>query len=494
MQRRGVLPEEQLALRRGIWGCTHAAIIDQALVADALNQRQRPISVAWIDYAKAFDSLPHSYIKWVISAMQVAKPLATFIKGLLNNWKVQYEVKDPRGKILRSNILKIKSGVLQGDSFSPLLFCIAMALISHAINKMECGYATASGKSKNMQMKVSHLFYMDDLKLYGSSSEILTKMVEKVKSVSSAIGMKMNTEKCAVANFVPKRLLEETDVEPTQREGCLGFPTLDKGGVYKYLGIEQILGTEESYAWDRVEEKCSKAAAQIWSSDLTFRQKVNSFNTIVIPALSYVICNVIKGSGKYKSVLERGEQLDKKFRKLLVEQKVRYKASCVDRLYLPTELGGYGLKSVKDSLEEATIYSWAYLCTKKELRNSLNLFLSMAKREKRSVISDAKSVLESYEITANLDPILSTVTADGTSYTNARQLARNVVGKMRLVNNNNRRMAWEAKVLAGRILRSTADIDLTTSFVWLREGKLSSVAVRNVIAAQEGCLITKSPC
>ena len=90
-----------------------------------------------------------------------------------------------------------------------------------------------------------------------------------------------------------------------------------------------------------------------------------------------------------------------------------------------------------------------------------------------------------------MDPILSTVKADGTSYTDARQLARHVVGKMRLLNNNNRRMAWEAKVLAGRILRSTADIDLTTSFVWLREGKLSSVAVRNVIAAQEGCLITK---
>ena len=138
--------------------------------------------------------------------------------------------------------------MLQGDSFSPLLFCIAMALISHAINKMECGYATASGKLKNMQMKVSHLFYMDDLKLYGSSSGILTKMVEKVKSVSSAIGMKMNTKNCTVANFVSKRLLEETDVEPTQREGCLGFPTLDKGGVYKCLGIEQILGMKESYA------------------------------------------------------------------------------------------------------------------------------------------------------------------------------------------------------------------------------------------------------
>lgn len=496
VKERGVLPEEQVALRKGVWGCTHALILDQTLIADALNQRQHPISVAWIDYAKAFDSLPHSYIKWLISALQVPKPLGEFIKKLINSWRIRYEVRDPQGKTHRSNYLRVKSGVLQGDSFSPLLFCIAMAPISHAINSLKCGYKTAFGKSKNMQIELSHLFYMDDLKLYGSSLESLTEMVEMVDTVSTAINMKMNTKKCAVANFVPKRLRDDDGVGSDQSsESCLGFPSLNSGELYKYLGIEQNLGTKESEAWDRVKEKCCKAVTQIWSSDLTFRQKVNSFNTTVIPALSYIVSNTIKGSGKFRSVLERGEKLDKKFRRMLVELKVRYKASCVDRLYLTTELGGCGLKSVETSLEEAVIYSWAYLCTRTSLRNSLKLFVSMAKRTKRSVISDAEHVMSKHKITAELEPDHSTVILDGTRFTDARLLARCVVEKMRLSNNIRRRKVWEAKVLAGRVLRSTDNIALGESFLWIRDGKLSAVAVRNVIAAQEGCLITKShPC
>ena len=494
VKERGVLPEEQVALRKGVWGCTHALILDQTMIADALNQRQHPISVAWIDYAKAFDSLPHSYIKWLISALRVPKPLGKFIKQLINSWRIRYEVRDPQGKTHRSNYLRVKSGVLQGDSFSPLLFCIAMAPISHAINSLKCGYKTAFGKSKNMQIELSHLFYMDDLKLYGSSLESLTKMVEMVDTVSTAINMKMNTKKCAVANFVPKRLREDNeDVESDQSsERCLGFPSLNSGELYKYLGIEQNLGTKESEAWDRVEEKCCKSVTQIWSSDLTFRQKVNSFNTTVIPALSYIVANTIKGSGKFRSVLERGEKLDKKFRKMLVELKARYKASCVDRLYLATELGGCGLKSVENSLEEAVIYSWAYLCTRASLITSLNLFVSMAKRAKRSLISDAEHVMRKYKITTELEPNHSTVILDGTRFTDARLLARCVVEKIRLSNNTERRRSWEEKVLAGRVLRSADNIMLGESFLWLRDGKLSAIAVRNVIAAQEGCLITKS--
>ena len=110
---------------------------------------------------------------------------------------------------------------------------------------------------------------------------------------------------------------------------------------------------------------------------------------------------------------------------------------------------------------------------------------------KRSVISDAESVLRTYEITAETDPTHSVVIMDGVRYSDAKTLARYVVGKMRAMNINTRRNTWEELVLSGRVLRSTGRIDLTTSFAWLRQGWLSSIAVRNVIAAQEGCLITK---
>ncbi|CAF1532814.1 unnamed protein product [Adineta ricciae] len=284
--------------------------------------------------------------------------------------------------------------------------------------------------------------------------------------------------------------VKERHVLP-EEQIALRFPTIDGGSLYKYLGMEQAIGIGESEAWKRVEERCCKTARQIWNSDLTFRQKVNAYNTTLIPALTYVVGNIIKGKGTYASVLKRGNKFDIKVRKILVELKSRYKAGCVERLYLSTELGGCGLKSVKDSIMEATIYSWAYLCTKSELRNSLGLFADMYIRKKRSVISDAEKVMVKHGIVATLEPTLSIVNINGVRHSDGRTLARYVVESIRAGNNISRRGSWGAKVLAWRVLHE-AKIDGSTSFTWLKDGKLSSIAVRNVSAAQEGCLITRT--
>jgi hypothetical protein len=64
----------------------------------------------------------------------------------------------------------------------------------------------------------------------------------------------------------------------------------------------------------------------------------------------------MKGSGKYDSQLFKGELFDKKIRRMLVDEKVRYKANTRSRLYLTTEKGGCNLKSISDSIEETTIH------------------------------------------------------------------------------------------------------------------------------------------
>ena len=494
VRERQLLPSEQVALRGGVWGCTHALTLDQTMTADAQHQKQRAISVAWIDYAKAFDSVPHSYIKWLLSAVRVPNPLKQFLSCLMKQWRVKYEVRGPGGKTERSSYLQIRSGVLQGDSFSPLLFCLAMAPISHAINKLDGRYVTASGKLKGMQTSLSHLFYMDDLKLFANSPKSLTMQIAVVASISKDISMKLNVKKCAVTHFTPKRLQKERVEDGTDAsdDEDIRFPTLNAEAAYKYLGIEQNVGLKEAEAWDRVTDKCCNIQRKLWSSDLTFRQKVNSHNTTIIPSICYIVSCMIKGSGKYQSVQKRGKQLDQLFRNILTKQQSRYKASCVDRIYLSTELGGYGMKSVLDSIEQATIYSWAYLCTKVELKSSLNLFVNMANRGKRCVVSDAASVLKEYNIKADINVDRSEVTLNGAQFVDARALARHVVELMRTANNTRRYQGWQQLPLAGRVLRPDHNVDVKSSFAWLREGKLSSTAVRNAIAAQEGCLLTRA--
>lgn len=499
VREREILPSEQIALRGGVWGCTHAHILDQTMTADAHDQKQRPISVAWIDYAKAFDSVPHSYIQWLFNAVQVPNSLKTFLTRLMTTWRVKYEVRSPTGGTERSSYLRIRSGVLQGDSFSPLLFCLAMAPISYAVKKTKGCYQMACGKQKmKTQTSLSHLFYMDDLKLFANSAESLSNQIKEVASISKAINMKLNVKKCARAHFIPKRMIEGQvgDAAEAAEQEDANLPVLQDNAVYKYLGIEQGLKVSGNEAWDRVETKAAAIAHKLWESDLTFGQKVNAYNTAVIPVLSYVTSCIIEGKGTYLSALKKGDKFDVKVRdKILVKLKARYAKACAVRTYIPAEQGGYGLKSARDAIEESTIYSWAYLCTKVELRSSLNLFVSMAQRQKRCVVSDALGVLKSYAINCgrqDIDVDHSTATVNGTQFNDAKTLARHVVSLMRTANNTRRCEEWLGKDRAGRVLRSDAGIDEQTSFLWLREGKLSSTAVRNVIATQEGCLWTRA--
>ena len=53
-----LLPKEQKALRRGQRGCADALTVDGAAAQGAKSAR-KSLSVAWIDYEKAFDRVPH---------------------------------------------------------------------------------------------------------------------------------------------------------------------------------------------------------------------------------------------------------------------------------------------------------------------------------------------------------------------------------------------------------------------------------------------------
>ena len=57
--------------------------------------------------------------------------------------------------------VSVNCGIFQGDSLSPLLFCLALNALSEILQSTSYGYKLRSGTL------VQHLLYMDDLKLYG---------------------------------------------------------------------------------------------------------------------------------------------------------------------------------------------------------------------------------------------------------------------------------------------------------------------------------------
>ena len=138
---RGLFPDEQKGCRKGSRSTTELLYIDQHILNETENRRKNLV-MAWIDYNRAYDMVPQS---WIINCFKI------------------YEL-TARGKSLAET--KIQRGIFQGDALSPLLFIIAMMQLNHILRKCTAGY-----KLSRSQEKINHLMYMDDIKLFSKNEK-----------------------------------------------------------------------------------------------------------------------------------------------------------------------------------------------------------------------------------------------------------------------------------------------------------------------------------
>ena len=126
--------------------------------------------MSWIDYRKAYDSVPHNWILKTLPMYRFNDKLIKFMKTSMSNWKTTIKLFYNDGCITTDQI-KIKRGIFQGDSFSPLLFYLALVPLTSELATSGYGY-----KISNTSASVSNLFYMDDLKLYSKTDQVKNKL------------------------------------------------------------------------------------------------------------------------------------------------------------------------------------------------------------------------------------------------------------------------------------------------------------------------------
>ena len=120
--------------------------------------------------------------------------LITFKEESVSQWKTNMTLVHKEGSI-ETGPIRIKERDIQGDSLSPLLFTISLNPLSQELQHTGYGYQL------DEQTKVNHLFYVDDLKLYGTSDKQLNGLFNTVKTVSDGIKMEFGLNKCAKASF-----------------------------------------------------------------------------------------------------------------------------------------------------------------------------------------------------------------------------------------------------------------------------------------------------
>ena len=127
--------------------------------------------------------------------------------------------------------MPIRRGIFQGDLFSPLLFVIALLPLTHILRDTGMGY-----QLEKKGGKVNHLFFMDDLKLYGKNEKEIDSLIKTVWQCSKDIKMEFGILKCAMVSLQRGR---KTRWEGIQLPNGEEIGEAGAGG-YKYLGVLEL--------------------------------------------------------------------------------------------------------------------------------------------------------------------------------------------------------------------------------------------------------------
>ena len=108
-----LLPEEQNGCRKGSRGTNDLLYIDRAVIKE-VKSKDKNLAMAWIDYKKAYDMVPHPWIIECLDLFGVAENIKSLLVSSMEKWKVMLcSGNSELGEV------EIKRGIFQGDSLSP---------------------------------------------------------------------------------------------------------------------------------------------------------------------------------------------------------------------------------------------------------------------------------------------------------------------------------------------------------------------------------------
>ena len=423
----GLLPEEQKGCRKKSRGTKDQLLIDKAVLKEA-RLKKRCLSMAWVDYRKAYDMVPHLWILKVLNLSKVAGNLEIFMKNSMASWQTNLQC---NGENLGE--VKIKRGIFQGDSLSPLLFIMVMMPLSILLRKEKFGYEF------DRFTKINHLFFMDDLKLYGKNEREVTELMRVVSLYSEDIGMEFGFEKCAMLNIKGGVRVKSEGIRVPSGEL---IKEVDEGG-YKYLGVLQDCRVMNEEMKEIVRNEYLRRVKAVARSKLYARNLMTAINVWAVSIVRY-------SAGILNWTKMELSQMDVKTRKILTMNGIFHKKGNVDRLYLKRNEGGRGLMSVQD-------------CVRIE-ENNLERYM---KNNMESLIIAASNILYEESVSE---------CESGTVY------------KERVATERTKRVF--NKEMHGRFFRDVEGFASWRMFEWVKSGYVNKSTEGFLFAAQEQALET----
>ena len=104
------------------------------MILKEVKTRKKNLAMGWIDYRKAFDMVPHSWVLECLHILGINNTLMKFLEKTMRDWRVELTCANKSlGEV------GIKRGIFQGDALSPLLFVITLIPLTSVLKMTKPG-------------------------------------------------------------------------------------------------------------------------------------------------------------------------------------------------------------------------------------------------------------------------------------------------------------------------------------------------------------------
>lgn len=439
-----ILTEEQKGCRKKSRGCKEQLIIDSVITKQA-EKNQRNLKVCYIDYKKAFDSIPHTWLVKTLEIYKIDPVIINFLEKTMSTWRTRIHLRATQGQEITTEEICIKTGIFQGDALSALWFCLCLNPLSNALNRTSYGFNIKNGK--NTEHTISHLLYMDDIKIYATDGNQLKELLKITETITKDTDMEFGINKCKVVHILRGKLQPNEEKEILNTEEVTN---MEPDETYKYLGYDQNTSINHSQIKEQLKKKYTQRLNQVLKSKLTSRNLFKAINTYAIPVLTYSF-GVLKWS---ETELEELNRLN---RTKLTQYRKHHPKSCLQRVTINRNEGGRGLTDITTLHQGQIINLQKFFHSK---TSQLHKAIVKADHNHTPLNLNQRECDES-------DPNLS--------------LAK-------------KKIEWSQKAIHGKHYAILQDpkLDKNLSYEWLVRGQLHPETEGFIISIQDGVIATKN--
>ena len=160
-------------------------------VMEGFNEYQLPLTVTFVDFKKAFDSINRSVMFAVLRHYGIPQTLVNAIQVLYSNSSSAVMVD---GGI--SEPFDVTTGVLQGDVLAPFLFIILVDYLLDKASGPDSGVVTCPRQSRRYPAKVlNDLDFADDIALLESSMPRAQSQLTRTADAAADLGLIISAPK-----------------------------------------------------------------------------------------------------------------------------------------------------------------------------------------------------------------------------------------------------------------------------------------------------------